>query len=61
LLEPFWPQGTGAARGFLGAIVAVWMFGGFCFGQDPLDLLQERESVFGLLPQTNILILTQGT
>jgi len=53
LLEPFWPQGTGAARGFLGAIDDVWMFRGFCLGQHPLDLLQERESIFGLLPQTN--------
>ena len=25
LLEPFWPTGTGIARGFLGGLDAVWM------------------------------------
>ena len=25
LLEPFWPDGTGCARGFLSALDAAWM------------------------------------
>ncbi|XP_051979020.1 F-actin-monooxygenase mical2b-like isoform X6 [Xyrauchen texanus] len=52
LLEPFWPMGTGCARGFLAAFDTVWMIKGWTQGKDPLDLLSERESIYRLLPQT---------
>ncbi|XP_061524381.1 protein-methionine sulfoxide oxidase mical3a-like isoform X3 [Phycodurus eques] len=52
LLEPFWPMGTGVARGFLAALDASWMIRRWCQGALPLDLLAERESVYRLLAQT---------
>ncbi|XP_043083946.1 protein-methionine sulfoxide oxidase mical2b isoform X8 [Puntigrus tetrazona] len=52
LLEPFWPMGTGCARGFLAAFDTVWMIKGWAQGKLPLDLLSERESIYRLLPQT---------
>ncbi|XP_051740314.1 F-actin-monooxygenase mical2b isoform X6 [Ctenopharyngodon idella] len=52
LLEPFWPMGTGCARGFLAAFDTVWMVRGWAQGKGPLDLLSERESIYRLLPQT---------
>ncbi|KAM9846092.1 protein-methionine sulfoxide oxidase mical3b [Aulostomus maculatus] len=52
LLEPFWPMGTGIARGFLAALDSSWMIRRWCQGDAPLDILAERESVYRLLPQT---------
>ncbi|XP_061662284.1 protein-methionine sulfoxide oxidase mical3a-like isoform X2 [Syngnathoides biaculeatus] len=52
LLEPFWPMGTGVARGFLAALDAAWMIRRWCRGDLVLDLLAERESVYRLLAQT---------
>ncbi|XP_052453532.1 F-actin-monooxygenase mical2b isoform X4 [Carassius gibelio] len=52
LLEPFWPMGTGCARGFLAAFDTAWMIKGWAQGKGPLDLLSERESLYRLLPQT---------
>ncbi|CAL8357335.1 unnamed protein product [Lota lota] len=52
LLEPFWPMGTGCARGFLAAFDTAWMVRGWTQGRSPLDVLAERESVYRLLPQT---------
>uniref|UniRef100_A0A673IGW5 F-actin monooxygenase n=1 Tax=Sinocyclocheilus rhinocerous TaxID=307959 RepID=A0A673IGW5_9TELE len=52
LLEPFWPMGTGCARGFLAAFDTAWMIKGWAQGKQPLDLLSERESIYRLLPQT---------
>uniref|UniRef100_A0A8C2HTT9 F-actin monooxygenase n=1 Tax=Cyprinus carpio TaxID=7962 RepID=A0A8C2HTT9_CYPCA len=52
LLEPFWPMGTGCARGFLAAFDTAWMIKGWAQGKEPLDLLSERESIYRLLPQT---------
>ncbi|KAK3564866.1 hypothetical protein QTP86_030805 [Hemibagrus guttatus] len=52
LLEPFWPMGTGCARGFLAAFDTVWMVQGWAQGKAPLDALSERESIYRLLPQT---------
>ncbi|XP_077356434.1 protein-methionine sulfoxide oxidase mical3b-like isoform X2 [Festucalex cinctus] len=52
LLEPFWPMGTGVARGFLAALDASWMICRWCQGDFLLDLLAERESVYRLLAQT---------
>ncbi|XP_059916953.1 F-actin-monooxygenase mical2b isoform X5 [Gadus macrocephalus] len=52
LLEPFWPMGTGCARGFLAAFDTAWMVRGWTQGRSPLDVLAERESLYRLLPQT---------
>ncbi|XP_069001544.1 protein-methionine sulfoxide oxidase mical3b isoform X2 [Embiotoca jacksoni] len=52
LLEPFWPMGTGVARGFLAALDSSWMIRSWSQGRAPLDILAERESLYRLLPQT---------
>ncbi|KAM7003564.1 F-actin-monooxygenase mical2b isoform 2-T2 [Tautogolabrus adspersus] len=52
LLEPFWPMGTGCARGFLAAFDTAWMVKGWTQGRSPLETLAERESLYRLLPQT---------
>ncbi|KAK6318030.1 hypothetical protein J4Q44_G00113210 [Coregonus suidteri] len=52
LLEPFWPMGTGIARGFLAAMDSGWMVKSWAQGNSPLDVLAERESIYRLLPQT---------
>ena len=44
LLEPFWPQGTGCAHGFLSAMDAGWMIRDWFIGKkNPLKILAERE------------------
>ncbi|CAH6792961.1 Mical2 [Phodopus roborovskii] len=52
LLEPFWPMGTGCARGFLAAFDTAWMVKSWDQGTPPLQVLAERESLYRLLPQT---------
>uniref|UniRef100_W5NJJ8 F-actin monooxygenase n=1 Tax=Lepisosteus oculatus TaxID=7918 RepID=W5NJJ8_LEPOC len=52
LLEPFWPMGTGIARGFLAAMDSAWMVRSWAQGNSPLEVLAERESIYRLLPQT---------
>ncbi|XP_027521522.1 F-actin-monooxygenase MICAL3 isoform X5 [Corapipo altera] len=52
LLEPFWPMGTGIARGFLAAMDSAWMVRSWSLGASPLEVLAERESIYRLLPQT---------
>ncbi|XP_072574367.1 F-actin-monooxygenase mical2b isoform X8 [Paramormyrops kingsleyae] len=52
LLEPFWPMGTGCARGFLAAFDTAWMTKSWAQGRPPLEILAERESLYRLLPQT---------
>ncbi|XP_036373695.1 protein-methionine sulfoxide oxidase mical3a-like isoform X4 [Megalops cyprinoides] len=52
LLEPFWPMGTGIARGFLAAMDSAWMVRSWAQGSSPLEVLAERESIYRLLPQT---------
>ncbi|XP_068133384.1 F-actin-monooxygenase MICAL3 isoform X3 [Hyperolius riggenbachi] len=52
LLEPFWPMGTGIARGFLAAMDTAWMIRSWAHGASPLEVLAERESIYRLLPQT---------
>ncbi|XP_023714226.1 protein-methionine sulfoxide oxidase mical3a isoform X4 [Cryptotermes secundus] len=53
LLEPFWPTGSGCARGFLSSLDACWAVKSWGSGQaTPLDVLAERESVYRLLGQT---------
>ncbi|XP_067445085.1 F-actin-monooxygenase MICAL2 isoform X5 [Thunnus thynnus] len=52
LLEPFWPMGTGCARGFLAAFDTAWMVKSWAQGRSILEVLAERESIYRLLPQT---------
>uniref|UniRef100_A0A9J8ASL1 Molecule interacting with CasL protein 1 n=1 Tax=Cyprinus carpio carpio TaxID=630221 RepID=A0A9J8ASL1_CYPCA len=52
LVEPFWPLGTGIARGFLAAFDTAWMVRSWGKGVPPLEVLAERESVYQLLSQT---------
>uniref|UniRef100_A0A3Q3KL39 F-actin monooxygenase n=1 Tax=Mastacembelus armatus TaxID=205130 RepID=A0A3Q3KL39_9TELE len=49
---PFWPMGTGIARGFLAAMDSGWMVKSWAQGKSPLEVLAERESIYRLLPQT---------
>ncbi|XP_032370233.1 F-actin-monooxygenase MICAL2 isoform X7 [Etheostoma spectabile] len=52
LLEPFWPMGTGCARGFLAAFDTAWMVKSWAQGRTAVEVLAERESIYRLLPQT---------
>lgn len=53
LFQPFWPTGSGCARGFLSSFDACWAVKSWGSGQaTPLDVLAERESVYRLLGQT---------
>ncbi|CAE1256746.1 unnamed protein product [Acanthosepion pharaonis] len=53
LLEPFWPTGSGCARGFLGALDSAWMIRSWASGKmTPLQVIAERESIYRLLSQT---------
>ena len=49
-MEPFWPQGTGAARGFLSALDAAWMFRRWIQNENsnsnPLDIIAERHNIY---------------
>lgn len=52
-LQPFWPMGTGCARGFLGVFDAAWMILNWSKGEmTPLEIIVERESIYSLLSQT---------
>ena len=47
LLEPFWPEGTGCARGFLSCMDAAWMFRRFILAKfNPLEIISERENIY---------------
>ncbi|KAF4078681.1 hypothetical protein AMELA_G00201810 [Ameiurus melas] len=52
LVEPFWPLGTGIARGFLAAFDTAWMVRSWGKGTPHMQVLTERESVYQLLSQT---------
>ena len=52
VLQPFWPTGTGCARGFLGCFDAAWAMRAWGLGREPLDILAERDSIYRLLAQT---------
>ena len=41
-LQPFWPMGTGCARGFLAAFDTAWMVKSWDQGTPHLELLAER-------------------
>ena len=51
LLEPFWPTGSGCARGFLSALDTAWMMKAW-ETQPPVKVIAERESIYRLLNQT---------
>lgn len=40
--QPFWPMGTGIARGFLAAMDSGWMVRSWAQGKTPLEVLAER-------------------
>ena len=42
VMQPFWPMGTGCARGFLAALDTAWMVRGWAQGRPVLELLAER-------------------
>jgi len=55
LLEPFWPEGTGIGRGFLGVLDTAWMVRRFCLegeGDRVYEVIREREKLYSLLRQT---------
>ncbi|XP_034233046.1 F-actin-monooxygenase Mical isoform X4 [Thrips palmi] len=53
LLEPFWPTGSGCARGFLSVLDGCWAIKAWGSGQySALEVLAERESIYRLLGQT---------
>lgn len=53
LLQPFWPTGSGCARGFLSSLDACWAIRSWGSGtMNPLEVLAERESIYRLLGQT---------
>lgn len=41
-VQPFWPMGTGCARGFLAAFDTAWMINSWAQGRTVLDVLAER-------------------
>ena len=52
LLEPFWPEGTGIGRGFLGVLDTAWMVRRFCLegeGDRVYEVIREREKLYSLL------------
>ncbi|EDO33044.1 predicted protein [Nematostella vectensis] len=53
LLEPFWPTGSGCARGVLSALDAAWMVRSFAQDKPPLQILSERENIYRLLSGTS--------
>ncbi|ESN93632.1 hypothetical protein HELRODRAFT_88477, partial [Helobdella robusta] len=53
LVEPFWPTGSGCARGFLSALDAAWMIRSWSGGgANVARVIAERESIYQLLSQT---------
>uniref|UniRef100_A0A4W5QJI9 Molecule interacting with CasL protein 1 n=1 Tax=Hucho hucho TaxID=62062 RepID=A0A4W5QJI9_9TELE len=52
LVEPFWPLGTGIARGFLAVFDTAWMVRSWGKGRPHMEVLAERESIYQLLSQT---------
>ncbi len=51
--QPFWPTGSGCARGFLSSMDACWAMRSWgSVSMNPLEVLAERESIYRLLNQT---------
>lgn len=53
LMEPFWPLGTGCARGFLSCMDLMWMVRRQREGVSSEDILKERMALYQLLHQTS--------
>jgi hypothetical protein len=52
-LQPFWPTGTGAARGFLGVFDSCWALRNWNANKKSVyEIMAEREALYKLLPQT---------
>ena len=52
-MQPFWPTGSGCARGWLSSFDACWAIHSWSSGKmTPLEVLAERESIYRLLAQT---------
>jgi hypothetical protein len=52
--KPFWPTGTGIARGFLSALDTAWMLRGYGLNRNSAELYNEREHIYQYLSQTTI-------
>ncbi|XP_032414714.1 F-actin-monooxygenase mical1 isoform X1 [Xiphophorus hellerii] len=52
LVEPFWPLGTGIARGFLASFDTAWTVRSWGMGVQHMTVIAERESMYQLLSQT---------
>jgi hypothetical protein len=52
LIKPFWPLGSGIARGFLAAFDTAWAIKRLTMNHNELELLCERESIYQLLSHT---------
>lgn len=53
MFQPFWPTGSGCARGVLSALDAAWMIRSFAQDKPPLQILSERENIYRLLSGTS--------
>ena len=52
-MKPFWPTGSGCARGWLSSFDACWAIHSWSNGKmTPLEVIAERESIYRLLAQT---------
>lgn len=51
--QPFWPTGSGCARGVLSALDAAWTIRSFAQDKPPLQILSERENIYRLLSGTS--------
>lgn len=52
LHEPFWPTGSGCARGFLGVLDTAWLIREHALNErSSLEMIAERESIYRLLAQ----------
>lgn len=53
LHEPFWPTGSGCARGFLSVMDTAWLLRNVGLRTKPIaELLAEREGIYSLLSTT---------
>jgi len=61
LLQPFWPEGTGCAKGFLSALDNAWLIRDWMLGKkNPLKMLAEREMTRFIQNQTTDANLNQS-
>ena len=52
-LQPFWPTGSGCARGFLSSLDMCWSIRSWAKKpKAPVEVIAERESIYRLLAQT---------